>query len=493
MSLRDPAHAAQASSIMRWQGTAFLSAGDSEAATDCYTVSICVAELAGDELNQAHTLNAWAALCWQGGELDRADDLYSAALAIANKKNDARLVAMVRQNQGVVSNIRGDLEAALAHYNASLALYRDVGESRFLPMLLNNLGMIYTDLRDWDKAETSFTESAELCEAIEDLRTRVMVETNLAELFCLRRNYSRARESCDAAFEIASRIEHQLGLGEVYKWYGVVYRETGKFNLAEAHLRNATSIAERYSSPLLAGEAQRELAEVYRFQDKNRDALLSLNYAHRVFNDLRAELDLADTDRRLHDLEEIFLAVVRKWAESIESKDRYTAGHCERVADYGTNLARAVGFDEQTLVWFRMGAFLHDVGKTAIPAELLNKQGTLDKEEWALMQQHTLRGVELLEPIDFPWDILPMVRSHHERWDGRGYPDGLSGRAIPLSARILCVADVFDALTTTRSYRNAFTVEEALRIMAADSGKIFDPELFALFQAQVDPEVDLNR
>ena len=122
---------------------------------------------------------------------------------------------------------------------------------------------------------------------------------------------------------------------------------------------------------------------------------------------------------------------------------------------------------------------------TAVPADLLNKAGKLSPAEWEVMRRHTIAGVELLSSIDFPWDIRPMVRSHHERWDGEGYPDGLSGEEIPLSARILCVADVFDALTTTRSYRPAYGAREALEVMGRDAGKIFDPETFRVFERLV--------
>ena len=104
-----------------------------------------------------------------------------------------------------------------------------------------------------------------------------------------------------------------------------------------------------------------------------------------------------------------------------------------------------------------MGAFLHDVGKTEVPEEILNKPGRLTDEERATMERHTVIGDEMLAPVEFPWDIRPMVRSHHERWDGRGYPDGLAAEAIPRSARILRLADVVDALTTARSYRAPLT------------------------------------
>jgi diguanylate cyclase (GGDEF)-like protein/putative nucleotidyltransferase with HDIG domain len=184
-------------------------------------------------------------------------------------------------------------------------------------------------------------------------------------------------------------------------------------------------------------------------------------------------------------LEGDFLDVVRKWGESIESKDIHTQGHCERVADLSTALAAKAGFDENSLFWFRIGALLHDVGKLIVPAEVLNKPGKLTDEEWALVRKHPEAGEQMLADVAFPWDVAPMVRSHHERWDGKGYPDGLAGENIPLTARILCVADVYDALTTERSYKRAFSQLEAIEIMRREIGKQFDPQLFARFEEMV--------
>ena len=181
-------------------------------------------------------------------------------------------------------------------------------------------------------------------------------------------------------------------------------------------------------------------------------------------------------------LEGDFLDVVRKWGESIESKDQHTQGHCERVADLAGALAARAGLDETSLFWFRIGALLHDVGKLIVPAEVLNKAGKLTEEEWALVRQHPAAGEQLLADVQFPWDVAPMVRSHHERWDGKGYPDGLAGEGIPLAARVLCIADVYDALTTERSYKRAFSQMEAMEIMRREIGRQFDPRLFAHFE-----------
>jgi putative nucleotidyltransferase with HDIG domain len=290
---------------------------------------------------------------------------------------------------------------------------------------------------------------------------------------------NRAREACDEGFEIFSRLSDELRQAEALKFYGMIYRESGKLHLAEIHLQRAIGLTSP-AFPLLEAQAQREMARVLRMQGRNRQALEALNRSHALFTSLQARPDLADIDQRVAELEEDFLSLVRFWGESIEAKDRYTMGHCARVADYACRIAERAGLTDRELVWFRMGAFLHDVGKTEVPDEILNKPGRLTDEERAIMERHTVIGDEMLAPVEFPWDIRPMVRSHHERWDGRGYPDCLTGEDIPLSARILRVADVFDALTTARSYRRPLTPDEALDIMRDDAGS-FDPELFVIF------------
>ena len=140
------------------------------------------------------------------------------------------------------------------------------------------------------------------------------------------------------------------------------------------------------------------------------------------------------------------MKIVRSWGASIESKDPYTQGHSSRVAAIACQLAVANGLAAEELIWFRMGALLHDVGKVAVPIEVLNKRGPLDDAEWKLMARHPVTGVELLEGIEFPWDIPAMIRHHHERWDGTGSPDRLAGEAIPLAARVLT-----SRTSTTRS------------------------------------------
>ncbi len=278
------------------------------------------------------------------------------------------------------------------------------------------------------------------------------------------------------------RLGSKPALAEAHKLYGMIYREMGQPSLADTHLELVVGIARECGDVLLEAEAEHERALVHLGEGRSKEALRSLSAAHRLYTRLEARRELVDVNQRLGRLQESYLRVVRMWGESIESKDRYTAGHCRRVADYACLLAEEVGQPAEEMVWFRMGAFLHDVGKTVVPQELLNKPGSLTAEEWETMRRHPVEGHRIVAELGFPWDIAPMVRHHHEHWDGGGYPDGLKGQEIPLAARILCVADFYDALTTTRSYRAAYSADEALRLLDEEAGRLLDPALCAAFK-----------
>ena len=394
---------------------------------------------------------------------------------------------MTAQNLGVLANIRGDFDVAQRHYEAALTEYRALGLTRDVTYALNNLGLLHTARRRWADAERVLVEAAQICDLMGDLTTHSAVDVNLAELWVAQGEYGRAREAIAAALDGTTRTGDVSATGQLTKLLGITAREAGDFPGAEQHFARADELATARQDLLLQAEVARERADLARRVGKNRDVLQHLNQSHRLFSQLRARAELADVDRRLGGLEEQFLQVARRWGESIEAKDRYTQGHCVRVADLGCLIAEhagpAHGFDAQSMFWFRIGALLHDVGKIVIPPEVLNKPGKLTDEEWVLMRSHTTAGVAALADVEFPWDVRPLVESHHERWDGRGYPHGLVGDAIPLTARVLCVADVYDALTSVRSYKRALSHGEALEIMRRDVGTMFDPTVFAWFEA----------
>jgi putative nucleotidyltransferase with HDIG domain len=483
--LRGATGALQASVILRRIGRLYFDDGDFTAGVDCLTAALATAEAQGDRSLVAYANNVMAIGHWQRGMLHEAEELYAAAYRAAREVSDVKLAAMVDQNLGIIANMRGDLNRALHHYEASLAGYRDLGLDEFIGKLLANMGLAYADLERWDEAERIYQEALAICAACGDVSTALMVEGNRAEAQIARGMFDDARHVCERVLRRAQGLNDARAVAEAQKHLGVIFREKGRLEDADQFLRVAFSAASTREDLLLAAEVAREQAELYSVMRRERETLQALNTSHRLFTELRAQRDIADVARRMRGLEQRFYDIVSAWARSIESKDPYTLGHCERVADYACAILRALDPDDSALFWFRIGALLHDVGKINVPTDVLNKPGKLTPEERALMESHPVAGVELLKDVEFPWDVLPMVRSHHERWDGKGYPDRLTGEEIPLHARVLALADVFDALTTDRPYRPAFSPEEALRMMRADSGTAFDPTLFPVFEKLV--------
>lgn len=169
-------------------------------------------------------------------------------------------------------------------------------------------------------------------------------------------------------------------------------------------------------------------------------------------------------------------------AQAVEARDNNTAAHCERLAAYSVRLGQAVGLSKLDQLALYRGGYLHDIGKVGIPDSILFKRGLLTEAEWGQMRMHTIRGEEICRPMKTLAPVLPIIRSHHERWNGSGYPDGLRGEDIPLLARILQVADIYDALTTARSYKPAFSHQHAIEIMTEEAGRGWrDPELIPIF------------
>ncbi|MDQ2890133.1 MAG: HD domain-containing protein [Gemmatimonadota bacterium] len=472
------------SSLLRWIGRAHAQEGNPNVGITALEQAVEVARVAADSGAEAHALNGLAIIEQTVGNIDRSEELYALARSRAADAGDEMLLAMLDQNLGTAANIRGNLELALQLYESSKTRFKALGLSSYEAHVLNNVGMVCTDLGQWDDAEHAYDAACDACASGDETGLLRRIEVNQAELWIARKEINKARTRCERLLADA-RNEGGISapwLGEVYKHYGVVCREQKQLDRADEWFAKAAAVASSSRDLLLSAETAREQAELYWMQSRNTDTLSALNSAHVWFSQLRAERDLDSVARRNGRLEERFLDVVRKWGESIECKDIYTQGHCVRVANVACALAGLAGFDAKTMFWFRIGALLHDVGKLIVPVEVLNKPGRLDKDEWRIMKRHPEAGVELLAGIEFPWDIRPMVRNHHERWDGCGYPDRLEGASIPLSARILCIADVYDALTTTRSYRSGFDHAHAVEIMVENNATgHFDPEMFDLF------------
>ncbi len=190
--------------------------------------------------------------------------------------------------------------------------------------------------------------------------------------------------------------------------------------------------------------------------------------------------------RLFQQLENTYLSTVKALMSIVEAKDAYTKGHTERVADYAVALGKKMELGRKELRDLAFAAVLHDIGKLVVFERVLNKPGALDDEEWEILKSHPEIGASIIENMEFLADAVPFVRHHHERYDGNGYPNGLTGEEIPFGARIITVADAFDAMTTDRSYRKALSREIALNTMIAKAGSQFDPKAMEAFMELIE-------
>jgi putative nucleotidyltransferase with HDIG domain len=206
----------------------------------------------------------------------------------------------------------------------------------------------------------------------------------------------------------------------------------------------------------------------------------------------RYAADLRETFKeeraRSQQLRESYMLTVRALASAVEARDAYTGRHAERVAAYGLQIAHACGMHIADEPQIEFGFLLHDVGKVAVPDAILFKPGPLTRIERAVIEQHPITGTEIVRDIAFLGAARDVIRSHHERWDGDGYPDGLAREEIPLSARIFAVADTLDALTSHRPYREPSSLAEARAVIEREAGAHFDPDVVSAY-SDVDDEM----
>jgi putative nucleotidyltransferase with HDIG domain len=189
-----------------------------------------------------------------------------------------------------------------------------------------------------------------------------------------------------------------------------------------------------------------------------------------------------DAHRHIDKVNQMYLSTIGAFSTAIEAKDGVTSDHVQRVQSYALGLARALGITDATSIQaLEAAALLHDTGKLAVPEHILNKPGRLTPAEFATMQLHVDIGADILSSIDFPYPVVPIVRAHHENWDGTGYPRGLRGEEIPIGARILSVVDCFDALTSDRPYRPAMSEAQAIDIILERRGTMYDPAVVDMF------------
>ena len=214
-----------------------------------------------------------------------------------------------------------------------------------------------------------------------------------------------------------------------------------------------------------------------------QSSLLILPPIYLMYRSYRLYLGKLETEKRhAEQVSSLHLRTIEALALAIEAKDETTGEHLQRVRVYAMELAKELGLSEDETEALRAASVLHDIGKLAVPEHIISKPGRLTPEEFEKMKIHPIVGAEILEQVDFPYPVVPIVRAHHEKWDGSGYPNGLAGEAIPIGARILAAVDCLDALASDRQYRKALPLDEAMAKVVEDAGKSFDPQVVAILR-----------
>ncbi len=249
-------------------------------------------------------------------------------------------------------------------------------------------------------------------------------------------------------------------------------RDEGLVNLVRPEIASSVSVPIETRNAVLGVLNLNTLTSDHRF-DRH-----TLTFATTLANHTAMAIDKARHHRQVNQL---YSGLVRALSGAIDAKDRYTYGHSEMVSKYALLLGERIGFDGDELKGLETAAYLHDIGKIGVRDAVLTKPAMLTPVERQVVETHALMGSQILEKIVFPWPVVEAVRHHHERWDGAGYPDNLAGADIPLHARILAVADSFDAMTSHRPYRSARSAHEALGEVTLCAGTQFDPDLVAVF------------
>lgn len=210
-------------------------------------------------------------------------------------------------------------------------------------------------------------------------------------------------------------------------------------------------------------------------------SLLLVPLLYIIYRGYRANVAIIrDRERHIAETEALHLRTIEGLAMAIEAKDKNTHRHLMRVRVYVSELGKLMGLDPSIMQALQTAAYLHDIGKLAVPEYIINKPGKLTREEFEIMKIHPVVGADILERVKFPYPVVPIVRSHHEAWDGSGYPDGLKGQEIPIGARILTAVDCFDALASERPYRRALPLDEAMALVKSKAGIQFDPDIVRL-------------
>lgn len=450
-----------------------------------YRVGLDVNERLGDQDGMAEIQNAMAITNFEKGCWDDTERHYLCALELTTEDN-VELRAKINNNLGALYNARGDSDNAISSYRRSIPDFLHVNNRLGLAQAYHNLGMSFFAKEDWLKAGEHYEKSLEISRRLDEPDLSALTRLNLAELHVHSGEIAQAEAFCRMAMGTLDELDDRLGMAEARKIMGCIEGKKRNWDRAAELFERSVELNEECASPLGLAEAYFEYARVCKEAGRAEESHRLLNKSLGIFEQLKASKDIESVRMEVVKLERLYLEIIEALGTAVEDKDTYTMGHSSRVAFYALRLVEAMALDQDMARAIVIAGYLHDVGKIYTPDTILNKPGKLTEAEFEEIKRHPEQGVASLKEVRFPWPVKQYILHHHERHDGGGYPAGLGGEEIPLGAQIIAIADFFDAMTTTRSYRQAWSQEQTLDIITKNRGVLFAPQIVDCFMEQIE-------
>ncbi len=410
-------------------------------------------------------------------------------LAIKHYRSAMRMEALYKTNEnkatilasiGRVLEKQGKFHKAVPYLKKAVDCMKEEPISSEKAEAIYRLGSCAAQLSWPQRAEKCLYQALILSRQLQDRNLQAEIYIQLSRLSLMRKQRLKARELAEQSLEILLSGGSKLKLAEAYLILGSILREELKLGLAEEHLQKCLNLCAETGQVMLTGDVYVALSVLYMDQEQITKALQHLSLAQTQFSRVTKPAELVQTRAKMEELEKLFVRACRELASN--SGRGWDEDHGLRVALHCLELAEWLGLTGDQKKALVSAALLHDIGTSKVCEEILMKRGLLTEEELTEVKKHVLHSAAMIEDIQFPWpEVLAYVKYHHERYDGEGYPLGLRKDEIHLGARILALADFYVALTSDRSHRKAFPVQEALEMVRQESGRMFDPKVVEVF------------
>ncbi|MBI5944901.1 MAG: HD domain-containing protein [Chloroflexi bacterium] len=420
-----------------------------------------------------------------------------------------------RKYTDALFNVRSGKKATQIEYSLSMNLNVGWYEARLIPLANRQIITCIRDITKFKLSEIKNERQLQQLAALRAIDLAITTNVDLGDTLSAILDHVRAQLNVDAASILLlnrgnQHLEHAAGVGFYTTalkhtslpigggYAGVAVSERRVVHVTDLQFNQlgflrsphfgAENFIDYYAVPLFAKGNPLGVMEVFHRTLLSADVEW-VNFLETLAGQAAIAIDSAvmfkELQRTNSDLTLAYDKTIEGWSRALDFRDRDTEDHTRRVTEMSMKLARRMGIPESEIIHIQRGGALHDIGKVAIPDEILFKPGPLTDDEWDIMRRHPVIAVELLEPISYLAPAMHIPRSHHEKWDGSGYPDGLAGEAIPLAARIFSVADVYDALTADRPYRSAWSKMDTLEYIFTNSGIHFDPNVVTEFASMI--------